>query len=60
MITYDIVHHIDGRIRLKVPFIRKLIGVRNVPEHIKNLCNYSAYFQILPLLASKIRQFTSK
>ena len=37
MIAYDIVHHIDGRIRLKVPFIRKLIGVRNLPEHIKNL-----------------------
>lgn len=37
MITYDIVHHITGRIRLKVPLIRKLVMARNVPDHIKNL-----------------------
>jgi hypothetical protein len=37
MIAYDIVHHIDGRIRLKVPFLKKLMDVRNLPEHIKNL-----------------------
>ncbi|MDN3515924.1 MAG: hypothetical protein NG747_16225 [Candidatus Brocadia sp.] len=37
MITYSIIHHIDGRIRLKVPFIKKLRGVRNLPDHIKNL-----------------------
>lgn len=37
MITYDVIHHIDGRIRLKVPFIKKLLGVKNLPEHIKNL-----------------------
>ena len=37
MITYNIIHHIDGRIRLKVPFIKKLMGARNLPEHIKNL-----------------------
>ena len=37
MITYNVVHHIDGRIRLKVPFIKKLITARNLPEHIKNL-----------------------
>lgn len=37
MIAYDIVHHIAGRIRLKVPLIRKLVTARNLPEHIKNL-----------------------
>lgn len=37
MIAYDIVHHIAGRIRLKVPLIRKLVTARNLPDHIKNL-----------------------
>lgn len=37
MITYDIVHHIAGRIRLKVPLIKKLVRARNLPDHIKNL-----------------------
>ena len=38
MITYHIVHHVSGRIRLKVPFIQKLIllNFKNIPEHIKN------------------------
>ena len=38
MITYHIVHHVHGRIRLKVPFIRKLalINLKNIPERIKN------------------------
>jgi len=37
VITYDIVHHIAGRIRLKVPLIKKLVRARNLPDHIKNL-----------------------
>lgn len=37
MIAYDIVHHIAGRIRLKVPLIRKLVFAKNVPDHIKDL-----------------------
>ena len=37
MITYDIVHHIAGRIRLKVPLIKKVVRARNLPDHIKNL-----------------------
>lgn len=37
MIAYDIVHHIAGRIRLKVPLIRKLVLAKNIPDHIRNL-----------------------
>ncbi len=37
MIAYDIVHHIAGRIRLKVPLIRKLVLAKNIPDHIKDL-----------------------
>jgi hypothetical protein len=37
MIAYDIVHHIAGRIRLKVPLIRKLVFAKNIPDHIKDL-----------------------
>ncbi len=37
MITYDIVHHIAGRIRLKVPVMRKLVFAKNLPDHIKDL-----------------------
>ncbi len=37
MIAYDVVHHIAGRIRLRVPLIKRLVMARNVPDHIKNL-----------------------
>ena len=37
MIAYDIVHHIAGRIRLKVPLMRKLVFAKNLPDHIKDL-----------------------
>ncbi|MGQ3686196.1 MAG: HMA2 domain-containing protein [Candidatus Loosdrechtia sp.] len=37
MISYDIIHHIPGRIRLRVPLIKKLVTARNLPDHIKKL-----------------------
>ncbi len=37
MIAYNVVHHIAGRIRLKVPLIQKLVFAKNIPAHIKDL-----------------------
>ncbi len=38
MISYSIVHHVSGRIRLKVPFLRKLafVTLMDIPDNIKN------------------------
>ncbi len=38
MISYHVVHHVSGRIRLKVPFLRKLafVSLTGIPDHIKN------------------------